>query len=117
LGDMSALPVEPSSASHHEATLRPASVDVVCTIATWHEVEGRIDLLGLARLLRPGGRLVIIDWRRDAVSWESGPPREIRFTKEEVAQSLAPHFSATATEHLGSFMFAVVARREDDPAD
>jgi SAM-dependent methyltransferase len=116
LGDMTALPVGPSSASHSEAALRPASVDVVCTIATWHEVDGKADLPGLARVLRPGGRLVVIDWRRDAVSWETGPPRAIRVTRDELAQALAPYFAVTASEDLGDFIFAVVARLRDPSA-
>lgn len=127
LGDMTALPVEPAGSGPHAAPLSatgetagaalpPASVDVVCTIATWHEVEGEVDLPGLANVLRPSGRLVVIDWRKDAESWESGPPRDIRFTKEAVADALAPYFSVASTEDLGRFMFAVVARREDPAA-
>jgi SAM-dependent methyltransferase len=125
LGDMSALPMEPASAGPQaaapadavlaDAALRPASVDVACTIATWHEVEGKVDVPGLAKILRPSGRLVVIDWRKDAESWESGPPRDIRFTKEEVAEALAPYFAVASAENLGRFMFAVVARREDPP--
>ena len=91
--------------------LEPGCVDVACSIATWHEIQGRLDLPGLLRILRPGARLVVIDWRKDPESWEGGPPREIRFTKEEVASALAPGFSEVSSEDLGRFMFAVVARR------
>ncbi len=117
-GDMTALPVESAGArlGAAGASLKPASVDVACTIAVWHEVEGKVDLPGLAKVLRPGGRLVIIDWRKDAESWESGPPPGIRFTKEEVAQELAPCFSLVSAENLGRFMFAVVARRKEPAA-
>jgi SAM-dependent methyltransferase len=115
LGDMTALPVEPAGADPHVASLKPASVDVACAIAVWHEVEGKVDLAGLADVLRPSGRLVVIDWRRDAESWESGPPPGMRFTKVEVAQELAPYFAVASTEDLGRFMFAVVARRKDPP--
>lgn len=112
LGDMTALPIEPAGAGSDGAALRPASVDMACTIAVWHEVEGKVDLPGLADVLRPSGRLVVIDWRRDAESGESGPPPGMRFTKEEVAQELAPLFALVSAEDLGPFMFAVVARRE-----
>jgi SAM-dependent methyltransferase len=111
LGDMTALPLSPGAA---DVALRPASVDVACTIATWHEIGGRLDLPALAKILRPRGRLIVIDWRKDPESWENGPPKDHRFTKEEVAGSLAPCFQKTQAENLGRFMFAVVAWRDGD---
>ena len=105
LGDMTAL------------SLPPGSIDVACTIATWHEIGGRLDLPGLLEVLRPQGRLIVIDWRRDPDSWENGPPMDLRSTKEEVAAGLAPHFAEVSAENLGRFMFAVVARREAQVAE
>jgi len=99
LGDLTAL------------SLEPASADVACSIATWHEIGGKLDLPGLVRILRPRGKLVLIDWRRDAESWESGPPKDLRSTKEEVVEVLAPHFVVSPAENLGRFMFAVAAAR------
>ena len=89
--------------------LEPASVDVAVSISTWHESDGVVDLAGLARALRPGGRLVVADWRRDDDSVEKGPPLAIRFTKEEVAATLAPYFEVTGSENVGEHMFAVTA--------
>lgn len=100
LGDMTAF------------TLPPASIDVACTIATWHEVGEDFDLPGLLEILRPQGRLVVVDWRRDADSLGGGPPVNLRYTKEEVAAELAPFFAEITTENVGYSMFAVVARRE-----
>ena len=97
--------------------LPEAGVDVACSISTWHESGGVIDLAGLARALRAGGRLVIVDWRKDADGLEHGPPIDIRFDKDEVASSLAPHFQPLSTENLGRFMFAVVAARAALPAE
>ncbi len=94
-------------------SLAPASADVACCIATYHETEGRLDLQGLARILRPRGRLIVIDWRKDPESWESGPPEGIRYGKEEVARSFSPYFKATLAQNLGRFMFVVAADRED----
>mgnify|MGYP001108600422 FL=1 len=102
-GDITALPLT--------TALPPASVDMACTIATWHEIDGRLDLPGVAKLLRPHGRLIVIDWRNDPESWESGPPKDIRFSKEQVAGALTSHFAHTHAEDLGRFMFAVTARR------
>jgi SAM-dependent methyltransferase len=93
--------------------LPPASADVAVSIATWHETGGVVDLAGLASALRPGGRLVIVDWRKEPEPLEGGPPAHIRFSKEEVVSALAPLFTATHAEDLGGNMFAVVARRID----
>jgi SAM-dependent methyltransferase len=100
LGDITAL------------SLAPASADVALSISTWHEVEGGFDLPGLVRIVRPPGKLVVIDWRRDTESWDHGPPAGIRSTKEEVAGALSPYFDPVSAEDLGRFMFAVVARRK-----
>ena len=109
LGDMTALSV--SKTAQGEA-LRGESVDVACTIATWHEIEGRLDLPGVAQVLRPGGRLLVIDWRRDVESWENGPPIAERSTAAEVAGVLASHFTLLSAENVGRFMFAVTAGRD-----
>ncbi len=98
-GDITNLPLEPNS------------VDIACSISTWHETGGNVNLARLFEILRPEGRLVVIDWRRDSESLESGPPVELRFTREEVARSLQEYFFAVKTENLGRFMFAVLANR------
>jgi SAM-dependent methyltransferase len=95
----------------------PASLDVACSVATWHETDGAIDFAGLARALRPGGRLVIVDWRKEPQVEEGGPPLDIRFSKEEVAASLPPYFRLVSAEDLGPSMFAVVAVRADLSAE
>ena len=93
--------------------LPPDSADVAVCIAVYHEVEGKLDLAALARTLRRGGRLVIIDWRSDPDSWENGPPAALRFSKDQAAQSLRPYFRTTLVENLGRFMFAVAGIREE----
>lgn len=94
--------------------LPSGSADVAVSISTWHETGGVLDLPALARILRPGGRLIVIDWRRDPESFEGGPPLEERADKEEVASALAPWFTPVVVEDLGRNMFVVVARRADE---
>jgi SAM-dependent methyltransferase len=96
--------------------LPPGSAEVAVSIATWHETGGVLDLPGLARILRPGGRLIVIDWRRDPESFEGGPPLEIRADKDEVAAALAPWFTPLVSENLGRNMFVVVGRRSEEAA-
>jgi SAM-dependent methyltransferase len=124
-GTVYAVEMQPEIARHHRErglppnvtqvqgditrlSLHPAIADVAVCIAVYHEVGGRLDLLGIATALRPAGRLLIIDWRADPESWEGGPPADIRFAKEDVVLSLPPYFKATLSENLGRFMFAVV---------
>ncbi len=95
--------------------LTPGGADVACSISVWHETGGEMDLPGLARALRPKGRLVIVDWRKDPEPGDGGPPAEIRFSKEEVAGALLPYFQTVLSEDLGRNMFAVVATRVDQP--
>jgi len=111
-GDMTALAdgeATPDAASPE--SLAPDSIDVAITIATWHEVDGRLDVPGVARLLTPGGRLIVIDWRRDPATWDHGPGKAVRYSTEEVAQALNPHFTIISVEDVGPSMFAVTARR------
>lgn len=120
LGDITALPVNDGSTTDDGSAtdagsgadaLVPACADLACTIATWHEIAGRLDLAGVTRVLRPRGRLIVIDWRRDLESREGGPPLEIRATSDEVAGVLASHFGAITTDNVGPYMFAVTGRR------
>lgn len=101
-GDMTALDPEAPA---------PASVDVVITIATWHEIDGKLDVAGVARVLRSDGRLIVVDWRKDPESWDRGPSEGVRYSTDEVAATLASHFSVISVERVGPSMFALTARR------
>jgi SAM-dependent methyltransferase len=88
------------------------SLDVAYSIAVYHETRGDLGLPSLLPALRSSGRLVIIDWRGDPETWESGPPAILRFDKEDVAASLRPFFQTVTAENVGRYMFAVVAERK-----
>ncbi len=115
-GDMTALSAggSPASATLEALPARdlaPETIDVAITIATWHEIYGRLDVAGVARLLRPGGRLIIVDWHKDPASWDNGPPEDVRYSPEEVKETLTSHFAVTKVENVGAAMFALTARR------
>jgi len=103
LGDVDDLP------------LPPASIDVALSIITFHETRGAGTMRRLYDAVRPGGRLLIVDWRRDPADDAEGPPPEFRYAKEEVSELLAPSFVTERAENVGRYLFAVVAKRADLP--
>ncbi|MEF8855999.1 MAG: class I SAM-dependent methyltransferase [Haloplanus sp.] len=50
-------------------------LDAVVSTMTFHEFADAAALQEVARALRPGGRLVTVDWDRDGAG-EAGPPRD-----------------------------------------
>jgi SAM-dependent methyltransferase len=99
-GDMTAL----------DGALAPDIVDVAITIATWHEIGGQLDVAGLATMLRPDGRLIVVDWRKDPDSWDRGPSEDVRFSTDEVTATLSSHFDVVSIQTVGAAMFALTAR-------
>jgi ubiquinone/menaquinone biosynthesis C-methylase UbiE len=66
--------------------LAPASVDRVLVVDVWHHVADRKRYAaGLARALRPGGFVAIVDFTAEATR---GPPREHRLAPESVIADL-----------------------------
>ncbi|HLG96163.1 MAG TPA: class I SAM-dependent methyltransferase [Bryobacteraceae bacterium] len=60
----------------------PAPVDLVLIVDTYHHIGNREDYFRrLGKSLRPGGRVAIIDFRKDS---PEGPPAEFRFAPEKV---------------------------------
>lgn len=60
----------------------PEPVDVVLIVDTYHHIGGREAYFRqLAKSLKPGGRVAIIDFRKDS---PEGPPKEFRFPPEKV---------------------------------
>jgi SAM-dependent methyltransferase len=65
------------------------SIDGAWTVTLFHELEPAGPLLAeIRRVLRPKGRLLIIDWDLDEAACNQGPPREHRVPAEDVALQL-----------------------------
>ena len=69
--------------SDREIPIAPNTCDFVLVAFMIHEVEHRASFLRrAARLLKPEGRLVILEWEK--IEEEIGPPLEERLTPEDV---------------------------------
>jgi ubiquinone/menaquinone biosynthesis C-methylase UbiE len=65
----------------------PEPVDVVLIVDTYHHIgEREAYFRKLARSLRPGGRVAIIDFKPDS---PEGPPKEFRFSPEKFKSEMS----------------------------
>jgi len=66
-----------------------ASIDGIWSITVFHELGNPMPLLHeIRRVLQPGGRLLIVDWKKSVDACEQGPPLEHRVFVEEVVAAL-----------------------------
>jgi len=76
------MPVQASA----DAANLPEPVDVALVVDTYHHIDHRTQYFAaLKSSLRPGGRLVIVDFKADS---PSGPPVQHRLSPERVTQEL-----------------------------
>jgi ubiquinone/menaquinone biosynthesis C-methylase UbiE len=79
--------------------LPPGSVDVIFICNTIHHIENRQAYYQLLReSLAPGGRLVIVDFRKDAALAE-GPPPEMRLDRKDLEGEVSKAGFRLAEEH------------------
>jgi SAM-dependent methyltransferase len=65
----------------------PEAVDVVLIVNTYHHIPDRVEYFAaLKGAIKPGGRLAIVDFRKEA---PEGPPPEFRFTPDQISGELA----------------------------
>lgn len=64
----------------------PEPVDVILVVDTYHHLPNRPAYFrDLRKSLRPGGRIAIVDFRKDA---PDGPPVHFRFTPEQIQEEM-----------------------------
>ena len=85
-------------------------LDGAFSTMTHHEYASEAAFAELARVLRPGGRLVTVDWSAGGRG-ESGPPTDERFSLSEAADQLEAAGFTVEDAHDRPETFRVVARR------
>jgi SAM-dependent methyltransferase len=84
---VSAGRVVPLASTETSVPLPDASADVVAMINVHHELDDRAAMLReSARLLRPGGRLLIVDWKDEATP--KGPPLAARIPARTIVREI-----------------------------
>ena len=96
-----------------ELPLGSESVDAVLLVNMLHEFSDLGGSLGeVRRILRPGGLLVVSDWKK--IPTDEGPPVEARFTEAEAqAACEATGFEAVTFHDLYREHFTLTARRPE----
>jgi len=78
--------------------LPDASVDDVFLCETWHHIDNHPQYLAvLQRALRPGGRVVIIDFHKTETP--VGPPMPMRVSRQEVVREFEQNGFTLVEEH------------------
>lgn len=81
-----------------DRTNLPEAVDVVLIVDTYHHIANRVAYFtALKSLMKPGAKLAIVDFRKDAPG--DGPPAEFRFTPDQISGELAKAGFALQAQH------------------
>lgn len=104
------LPVRARLVAPDDPGLESASVDRVLVVDTWHHLPERTAYAQkLARGLKPGGAVVVVDFTLDS---EHGPPRRHRLAAEQVISELTSGgLDAKVVEESLPDQYVVVAMR------
>jgi len=106
--------VRPLRCGERELPLPSASVDAACLANVFHELEAPVAFLSeVRRILRPGGRLILIDWK--PIETPMGPPPGERVPPEAVGQALREAGFVRWKEHdIYPFHYVIEAFRKGE---
>jgi arsenite methyltransferase len=78
--------------------LQDGSVNRIFICNTWHHLENRAKYLGLMkRMLRPGGQVVLVDYKKRQLP--VGPPPEMKIAKRDVVKEFESGGFKLSREH------------------
>ena len=111
-GKIGELAIDLVHGTADRTTLPDASVDLVLLANVWHEIDDtKKALTETLRILRPEGRVAILDWRTD-VEQPPGPPLSHRISASDAASTLRfAGFRVGEPETLGIYSYLVQANR------
>ncbi|WP_101297438.1 class I SAM-dependent methyltransferase [Halegenticoccus soli] len=102
--------VETVTADAADLPFGDGALDAAFSTMTYHEFAGEESLAELRRALRPGGRLVTVDWSA-AGTGERGPPVSERYDVGDAASALRDAGFAIESAASRFETFVCVARR------
>ncbi|MFC7073984.1 class I SAM-dependent methyltransferase [Halovenus rubra] len=79
--------VKPVNASIEDLPLEDETLDAAFSTMTYHEFSGTESMAELARVLKPGGQLVTVDWSVNGPG-EAGPPSGERHSLSHAVSAL-----------------------------
>lgn len=90
--------------------LPDAGCDLIFLANVWHELDDHASVLReAARILRPQGRIAILDWRAD-LPQPPGPPPDHRISEVETASTLESlGWAVSVSTTVGRFSYLIVA--------
>lgn len=96
--DMKAKNVVTILAAPDDPLLADASIDRFFICNTWHHIDNRPSYLGLLKkMLKPGGQVVMIDFKK--AQTPVGPPMEMRIDREDLVKEMEGNGFRLAAEH------------------
>lgn len=103
----------PILASKDTPRLPPGGVDLILVVDTFHHLDQRADYLPkLAAALKPRGRLVVIDWKKEPLP--EGPPLDHKLARDEVvAEATAAGFELAESPDFLPYQYFLIFRRTD----
>ncbi|MFC7137233.1 class I SAM-dependent methyltransferase [Halobaculum litoreum] len=102
--------VETVTAGVDDLPFAADALDAAFSTMTYHEYASDASLAELARVVRPGGRVVTVDWTRDGPG-EAGPPRDERFGVGDAASAFEDAGFTVERAETRRETFVCVARR------
>lgn len=90
--------------------LPDGSSDLAFMANIWHELDDHGAVLAeVRRILRPGGALAILDWRKDLAP-PPGPPTDHRIAVADVCRTLTDHgWTLQRTATVGRYAYLLIA--------